>query len=77
MSYIRDSINCKGTDMAFAEFYRAAYWSYDGRDVRLTEYSERNMHDAVLLALAFDRARAQNLTHLYMRVTIGEFLRND
>lgn len=57
------------------KFFRAAFWHYEGRDVRLTEYEERDMPRTDLFALAFARAKEQGLTPLWQRIQFGEFLR--
>lgn len=59
-----------------AEFFRALYWSHEGRDVRLTTYNERDLPEHVLTPLAFERARRQNLSPIYMRIRFGEFMRH-
>lgn len=61
--------------MARLEFFRAAYWSFQSRDVRLTEYEERNLPRMELHMIAVTRAREQGLTPIYERIAIGEFLR--
>jgi hypothetical protein len=69
-------INADGVTIMVTEFFRALYWSYEGRDVRLTMYKERDLPDAALTRLAFARARRAGLSPIFQRVFWGEFLRH-
>lgn len=60
---------------AKSEFFKAAYWKFEGRMIRLTSFNERTLPDHELAVLAFHRARAFKLEPLYKRVFFGEFLR--
>jgi|ERR1700757_1516470 len=57
------------------EFFKALYWMFDGRVLRLTTYNERGLPDAELTKLAFKRARDWKVFPNYMRVFVGSFLR--
>lgn len=59
-----------------SEFYKAAYWKFEGSHVRLTAYNERDLPSQEMAELAFQRARHMNLQPLYLRVYFGEFLRH-
>ena len=58
-----------------SEFFKALYWKFEGRMIRLTTYDERNLADAEQTEIAFRRARDWKLNPLYMRVFAGSFLR--
>lgn len=58
-----------------SEFFQALYWKFEGRMIRLTTFDERNLPDAEQTEIAFRRARAWNLSPVYMRVFNGSFLR--
>jgi hypothetical protein len=59
-----------------SEFFKAFYWMFEGRFVRLTTYNERHDDEAALTKIAFDRARVYGLVPIYKRVFVGQFLRH-
>lgn len=61
----------------FSEFFPALYWSFEGRDIRLTTYAERGLSMEELTTVAFKRARDMQLSPVYMRIFSGSFLRHD
>lgn len=63
-------------DINQIEFFRALYWHYEGRDIRLTTFQERDLPDATLVPLAFQRARSMELSPLFNRISWGQFLRH-